>query len=1530
MPLTLTQADFTNLAASPLHSAWRLKILKAQGANIPFESFQILNVDGSVTDPHTDGADYKQVIRDSFGDRNRTIVLHDVAGDVTTAVVSIIDHADSNKVYKINKNTSAGWVALNTHPPHMLFDEETNMLYISWPNAGSPDMPRVFKINCETMLDELVAGSCHELKPNPDALKCENIFIGDGGLCFATNNHYSLLAMRHGKLYIYWNNDDANFGDGGTAPHHFGYFQADGTFIFQWCWGNVINMPGYADPRLTLLKLPEGYGAGGYDYLRSWYYDKKLGVITMAFRPRAVGISFGYEANIVDIDLDGLIDHVDSIETFNDTHFDLPNWSTCVFGQQWFSYLACSGWSQATAWPVIDFFGSGILECFAYFEGFLSGVVHNDIGVIASALDIETPCSASSPNGGVIAGHGGDPHLVSGGAFIHETVQLDPTDPRVRFITGSFSQTGGTYFNCTDPSRNPIGYQDAIYQPGCIWTIFLRRYPNSALRAVNVLSPDPLRQIGDINRPQTELAYCPQQEFPQMKTKDLGDTLSTSPELIFKRGNFFYVAMYSWDEGNLGSGLGLWRVRDDGKELTRYTAQNSLLFSNDIKSITPVNDQSLLIASGDTVQYFNTDTGEFGYAIQYSPVDFGIMSEKQSTPGTYVYHNRYGCVVEGWKTYPTPTIYINNVIVDPSKYTINYTDGEVAFWPYPQPGDEVKVTFCFTDYGSLANNYTEGMSILGATYGGDITVVVSQTNLLIIAPLYEGVNFVTRVPLSTMDNYNYYYVPVSDAITNWYDAIPPFIERNGVQVDPSEYTIDYLQGLVAFNTSQAGKTITASFGFYGNQIWQRSPRVWWNGNNADLILGDNDTVVIDERGRVAGIMNPTFNHSKGQASYDFSFDVEDANYLPWVFDSPFNENQNAPGTYSGTLEDGGRMILERGLQNDNGEWTWFPEGQIFITSEPATAREGFASMRCECKGVIGALLTRSIYEGVHKPDTAIVTGGTLTTVDDKIYYYVESGNQIVDWATFPAPKVYVNGVLAANYTLHSSSGEVEFHAAQTGATITADFTHYVAGTNEAEDIIICILRYPNKLGGVGLDDTYFTRNILNETLTTTDHLTYSFSKNNIRPNDAYNKIFVDGVQVNSGFTGNYRNGTITFNTSKAGHVVTGQCTYFTIQKSGITLRDISFRPKDQHNAYDCINEVVRRVAPNYVFHEDVDGKLICDFYTQKPDGSEDIVVEDSDVAITSFADNPMYNALATYVISYGQSPLSELPDLCGGKTVTNLWPWAWHPGTDFQLVVDGDVNTQIDAGYGRWDEGTYDNQVALRAAGDTGIPMISIDLLKSYKVETIVMARGNQTTGEGLFAGFCTYSLWVSNDGSGWTKLVDAFALPPGQNITLKAGTNFDADVSFRYIRVNCHSLGLYNWKGHLDSQISLAEIQCYETEYIEGSAKLQLDDPALPNYDVYGLLNRYGGHLVCVARNGQPDPALYTQDKVNDDAQNILDEFMRLIAQVEIDSPNLPGLPLFKTVKITNGALQRTVTFFIESKSLSLDSDKFTGTTLP
>lgn len=723
----------------------------------------------------------------------------------------------------------------------------------------------------------------------------------------------------------------------------------------------------------------------------------------------------------------------------------------------------------------------------------------------------------------------------------------------------------------------------------------------------------------------------------------------------------------------------------------------------------------------------------------------------------------------------------------------------------------------------------------------------------------------------------------------------------------------------------------------------RDPRVWWDGANPDVTIGDGDAA--GAIGQLAAFFNPAWKQTKGTSSYSFSFDAEGMDYLPWI-ESRFNENPDFPGTFAGTFEDGARLIVERGIW-DGGEWAWIREGQTFVVLTAADAESGFASINVSSQGPISLLVTRATYEGFHKPDEEIYSEVDLKKEANEdgscVCYYEEDGKIVADWRRRPEPVVLVDGVRTMGFNLDLNNGMVTFETKPTG-TVTASFSAYVPGTNEAEDIIKCILTYPQELGGCGLDESYITRTIEGATLTTEDHLTYSFLKNNLVPSDPSNAIYRDGAPAPGGFTWDERNGSVTFSSSQIGHLITGDCVYYTIQKSGATLRPLRFHPRIQQSSIDAINEVCRRVAPNYCFREGRDGKLECDFFTQKAEGGEDLAIEDEDIVLTSLESNPAYEGLATRALSFGKAELEELPNFCLGKTVIDDWSvtaaaegWGrgWHDGTVVERVVDGDPATGATSGYGEWgDEGdgkTYDVQAYLIAHAEEGVPCLTADMGEPREVATIIIARPSQVSTEGEVAGAVqAMSLWVSEDASDFIRIVETFELPPGRNVRFNVDSDFEHVKLFRYIRVNLHSLGLYRWgSGKTHSQMGISEIQCYPNEVIMGEARLQAENPGEPLYDHTGLLDKYGV-ITHVARNGSHDQTLSSQNKADEDARFTLEEIVRLVSRVTIRSPWLPGIPAFSTLRIVNSALGIDKTFFVEEHSASPDGDIYMGNTLP
>jgi hypothetical protein len=211
---------------------------------------------------------------------------------------------------------------------------------------------------------------------------------------------------------------------------------------------------------------------------------------------------------------------------------------------------------------------------------------------------------------------------------------------------------------------------------------------------------------------------------------------------------------------------------------------------------------------------------------------------------------------------------------------------------------------------------------------------------------------------------------------------PDFIEFTpGVALDPILGVTFDGDWIVAWNSTEVWWMIPSrDFLVGGRPGFTRHVRNWWNGDDPDAVVGAGGTVALDSLGRPAGFENVSFGHSKGEASYELTFSAHDVNYLPWI-DSAFNENVGAPGTFGGTLDHGARIYLERGILGENGYWTWLPECQTFIVTEPGSAADGIAAMNVTARGVIGTLLTRSIYEFTHRPEETAAADVALISDD---------------------------------------------------------------------------------------------------------------------------------------------------------------------------------------------------------------------------------------------------------------------------------------------------------------------------------------------------------------------------------------------------------------------------------------------------------------------------------------------------------------------------------------------------------------------
>ena len=153
-----------------------------------------------------------------------------------------------------------------------------------------------------------------------------------------------------------------------------------------------------------------------------------------------------------------------------------------------------------------------------------------------------------------------------------------------------------------------------------------------------------------------------------------------------------------------------------------------------------------------------------------------VVQEVATTTDNKVYTVAYKPVVPG-----SVVVYRNTTVIDGSEYIVNYQTGTITF--NAQQNASATITVDYSYYG-LPYNIT-------ADYA-----------------YYDSVVSLSDVVLTTSN-----YVVYSTGQKN---VLPQnlAVKRNGVVVDPSEYTLDSAQGLIIFTTMQdQTAVITASFMF---------------------------------------------------------------------------------------------------------------------------------------------------------------------------------------------------------------------------------------------------------------------------------------------------------------------------------------------------------------------------------------------------------------------------------------------------------------------------------------------------------------------------------------------------------------------------------------------------------------------------------------------------------------------------------------------------------------------------------------------
>ena len=936
----------------------------------------------------------------------------------------------------------------------------------------------------------------------------------------------------------------------------------------------------------------------------------------------------------------------------------------------------------------------------------------------------------------------------------------------------------------------------------------------------------------------------------------------------------------------------------------------------------------------------------------------------------------YTSSVPDWVSYPDPLIYKDAVLVDRDEYTVNYDDGEIDFLEAVAEAVDVTATFYNHDAGTCIP------LIVNAIDGGmrDTTDSLSRVTVITGSVTHKPLNIesllnlgsVTKELIST-DLYDIRFedivffeesnsgqarVGVTDktwqgtpGFTNGKNSYVRFMDTSTGEKLPGEFHLtgwtspvsQWMLGMAQLKTRGEVWIIQGVYdsGTKGIRIWrfwqgidpkERKPENPWTRPYADAVL-DGTYEVDAQRGMGDRLIDYSLSQSREQASMKLSLTFHGASYAQGV-KSRFNELRDGSGDYAGLFDPMNRIRAYSALKLPGRKTKLFEEFNGYILDSNASSAKGLADISITCGGVIAGLVTRRKFEGYFSPTVNHYVDVTLTAQagsGDTVYTYVPSGSDILNWASNPAPIIKIDDVISEAAQIDIDLGTVTFGAAKTANTIKATFDAYEAGTNEVEDIIRCILLFPNQSLGCGLSEDYFTRYIAGEAMTDSgDGLTFSAQWNNWRI-DKTPSIYVGTVLTGSGFTVDRKNGEITFDASKSGQDITIDYDYLTLQKTGITISPIEFTFSDQKTAWDCIQEVLEHVAPNYIVNEGPDGIIQGGYRTQKAVGSEDFDIEVGDRVTFTENKAPMLDSISTAVLSFGSESLQHLPNSALGVLADSTKPPnaefpSWSPeNVDGVIanITDGDPNVGWGEGWGSNGSG----HSICENAGSEGVPLFELNLGEATRIQTIIFSRSD---GHSPPLTLQVMSLWSSPDGIAWTKIVSEFGIGPSSSLTFEAGREFPKFIKPQYIQGRMHSMGRYHWKrGNVNYEWHIGNIYIFSETSIKGEARLQNEDISAPYFDVKNLLIPYGLRTY-TARSGKSDPFLTTLGTANSDAGEILSALIERQERSTIKARFLPNLQVYNTIKAVNGPLQSTSRFLIEGITRTKNGDSYRGITVP
>ena len=404
---------------------------------------------------------------------------------------------------------------------------------------------------------------------------------------------------------------------------------------------------------------------------------------------------------------------------------------------------------------------------------------------------------------------------------------------------------------------------------------------------------------------------------------------------------------------------------------------------------------------------------------------------------------------------------------------------------------------------------------------------------------------------------------------------------------------------------------------------------------------------------------------------------------------------------------------------------------------------------------------------------------------------------------------------------------------RTGKTVTADYKYDVVGTNEVEDIIRDLAERAD------FATSELVKSVSDERLSTEDNLTFYGHKNNwaASPAPAVKK---NGNPISSGFTINEetrRAGVIQFTVAlDDDDEITCSYSYYGLQKTDVTLTEGYINYKTVDDGFDAIQEILGKVAPNYLVRCNEEGVLEGGYETQRliqikllpDDGSdkgvwswsnsfykEDYMLKSNKRIQTPISDEDIYTA----VISLGED--ADPPNLSLDASIVDNVSWGSIDGSIGNLI-DYNVNTNVS-----W------HTTSAEPTRGSVVCTITLDKERKWeKIDILIGTYGGNTIQERLY-------VEVGDDAGAWWK--------PSHNKEVRSGAsgawvswenNYDEEREIKYVRIKLEEAWHWavttdstktNWMGKSKTSVTtidhwafaLAEIQIWGKIDLVGKATL-------------------------------------------------------------------------------------------------------------